>query len=55
MGEISNPDPQRRVILGPTPSIPGRPTELGEAIGPQATDLKRPLKPGGQFSTACGP
>jgi hypothetical protein len=33
----------------------GKRTELGEATGPQATDLKCPVKPDGQFSTACGP
>ena len=55
MGEITNPDPQGRLIRGLTSSIPGGPTELSQATGPQATDLKRPVKPGGQFSTACGP
>jgi len=55
MGQISNPYPQRRLIRGPTPSIPRRSPKLRQAAGPHATDLKRPLKPGGQFSTACGP
>jgi hypothetical protein len=43
------------VIRGPTPSIPGRPTELREATGPQATHLKRNVKPLSQFPAACGP
>jgi len=55
VGEISNPYPQRRVIRGPTPPIPGGPTELREATGPQATDLKGALEPRGQFPAACGP
>ena len=55
MGQIANAYPQGGLIRGSTPPVPGGPTELCEATGPQATDLKRPLKPGGQFSTACGP
>jgi len=55
MRQISNPYPQGGLIRGPTPPVPGGPTELGQSTGPQATDLKRPVKPGGQFSTACGP
>ena len=54
-GQIANAYPQGGLIRGSTPPVPGGPTELCEATGPQATDLKRPLKPGGQFSTACGP
>ncbi len=55
MGQIANPYPQRPLIRGPSPSIPGGATELGQPAGPQATDLKCPVKPGSQFSTACGP
>ena len=55
MGQIANAYPQRGVIPGPTPSIPGGQTELRQATGPHATDLKGVLQPGGQFPTACGP
>jgi hypothetical protein len=55
MSQIANAHPQRGLILRAAASVPGGPTELGEATGPQATDLKRLVKPGGQFSTACGP
>jgi hypothetical protein len=55
VSQIANAHPQRGLILRAASSRPGGPTELGEATGPQATDLKRILKPGGQFSTACGP
>ena len=55
MGQIANAHPQRGLIFRSAASVPRGPTELGEATGPQATDLKRPVKPGGQFSTACGP
>jgi hypothetical protein len=55
MGQITNAHPQRRLIRGPTPPIPGRPTKLRKTTGPQATDLKGGLKPAGQFSTAGGP
>jgi hypothetical protein len=55
MGQIANADPQRGLILRAAASIPRRPPQLRQAAGPQATDLKRPLKPGGQFSAACGP
>jgi hypothetical protein len=47
MGEIANPDPRGRLIRGLTPSIPRGPTELRQPTGPQATDLKRLVKPGG--------
>ena len=55
MGQIANPYPQRRLILGSTSSIPGGSTELGQPTGPHATDLKRAVKPLGQFSAAGGP
>ena len=55
MGQISNAYSQRGLILRAASSVPGGATELGQSTGPQATDLKRPVKPGGQFSTACGP
>jgi hypothetical protein len=55
VGEISNPYPQRRLILGPTPSIPGRPTELRQPAGPRAPYLKRRLKPLGELAAADGP
>ena len=54
MSQISNAQPERRLILGPTASTPRGPTKLRQATGPQATDLKRPVKPGGQFATAGG-
>jgi hypothetical protein len=54
MGQIANAHPQRGLILRSASSIPDGATELGQPTGPQATDLKRPVKPGGQFSTACG-
>jgi len=55
MGRISNAEPEGRLILGAAPSVPGGAAELRHLTGPQATDLKRFLKPSGQFSTACGP
>src|ERR1051325_1038612 len=55
MGEIPNAHPERRRILGATLSIPRGSAKLRQATGPQATDLKRLVKPGGQFSTAGGP
>ena len=55
LGEISNEQAERRLILRSTPAIPRGSTKLRQATGPQATDLKRVLKPRGQFSTACGP
>jgi hypothetical protein len=50
-----NPQAQGRLIPRPTAPIPGGPTELGHATGPQATKLKGHLKPLGQFPAACGP
>jgi hypothetical protein len=55
MSQIANLEPQGRLILGPTPSIPRSSTELRQPTDLQATDLKRLVKPSGQFSTACGP
>ena len=55
MSQIANTQPQGGLILRATPSIPGGAAELRQPTGPQATDLKRLVKPGGQFSTACGP
>ena len=55
LGEISNAQPQDGLILRVAPSVPGGSPELRQPTGPQATDLKRLVKPGGQFSTACGP
>ena len=55
MGQIPNAEPQGRLILGATPSIPGGSTELRQPTGPQAADLKRVLKPVGQFPAAGGP
>jgi hypothetical protein len=55
MGQIANPHPHRGLIFRSALSVPRGSTELGKATGPQATDLKRPVKPDGQFSTACGP
>ncbi len=55
MRQITNAKPESRLILGPTPAIPGGAAKLRQPTGPQATDLKRFMKPVGQFSTACGP
>jgi hypothetical protein len=55
MGQIANAHPQRGLIFRAASSVPRGSTELGKTTGPQATDLKRPVKPAGQFSTACGP
>ena len=55
MSQIANLDPQGRLILSPTPSIPRSSTELRQPTDLQATDLKRLVKASGQFSTACGP
>ncbi len=55
MCQITNAQSESRLILRSTPSIPGGTAELRQPTGPQATDLKRLVKPGGQFSTACGP
>ena len=55
MAQIPNADPQRGLILRTAPSILGGATESRKLTAPQATDLKRLVKPGGQFSTACGP
>jgi len=55
MGQIANPYPQRGLTLRAASSIPGGTTEPGQPTGPQATDLKRLLKPGGEFSAAGGP
>jgi len=55
MGQIANTYPQGGLILRVASSIPGGATELGQPTGPHATDLKGAVKPGGQFSAACGP
>jgi hypothetical protein len=55
ISQISNAYPQGKQVLGSASSIPGRPTELRQTTGPQATDLKGVLQPAGQCSTACGP
>jgi len=55
MSQITNAHPQRGLILRAASSIPGGATELGQPTGPHATDLKGAVKPGGQFSAACGP
>jgi len=55
MSQIANTQPQGGVILRAAPSRPGGAAELRQLTGPQATDLKRLVKPLGQFSTACGP
>jgi len=55
MSQIANAQPQGGLILRAAPSVPGGAAELRQPTGPQATDLKRLVKPGGQFSTACGP
>jgi len=55
MSQIANAEPEGRLILGPTLSIPRRPSEPGEATGPRTTHLKRPVKPLGEFSATGGP
>jgi hypothetical protein len=55
MGQISNAEPQGRLIPGLARSIPRCPAELGEPTGPRTTHLKRPVKPLGQFPAAGGP
>jgi hypothetical protein len=55
MSQVSNAQPQGGLILCAAPSVPGGAAELRQPTGPQATDLKRLVKPGGQFSTAGGP
>ncbi len=55
VSEIANPYPECRLILGPTPSIPGRSTELGQPAGPRTPYLKHRLKPLGEFPAAGGP
>jgi hypothetical protein len=55
MGQIPDAQPQSRLILRATGSLPRRSTELRQATGPQATDLKRRPKPLGEFAAAGGP
>jgi hypothetical protein len=55
MCQIANAHPQRGLIFRSASSVPRGSTELGQATGPQATDLEHVLKPDGQFSTACDP
>lgn len=55
MGEITNAEPETRLILGSTPSTPGCSTELCRPTGLQATGLEGVLKPTSQFSAAGGP
>jgi hypothetical protein len=55
VSEIANPYPECELILGPTPSIPGRSTELGQPTGPRTPYLKRRLKPVGELPAAGGP
>ena len=55
MGQIANTQSQGGLVLRAAPSIPGGAAEWRQLTGPQATDLKRLVKPVGQFSTACGP
>ncbi len=55
MSQIANTLPQGGLILRATPSIPEGAAELRQLTGPQATELKRLVKPVGRFSTACGP
>ena len=55
MRQISNPEPEGRLILGATGAIPRGPAELGEPTDPRTPHLKRPVKPLGQFPAAGGP
>ena len=55
VGQIANPQPQRRSDPWPTRSIPRRSTELRQPTGPRTADLEGALKPAGQLPAACGP
>jgi len=55
MGQIPNAEPEGRLILGATCSIPGGSPKLRQSTGPRTTHLKRPVKPLGQFPAAGGP
>jgi len=55
MSQIANAEPESRLILGPTLSIPRGPSELGESTGPGTTHLKCSVKPLSQFPAAGGP
>ena len=55
MRQIADAEPEGRLILHSTLSIPRGPSELGQATGPRTTHLKRPVKPLGQFPAAGGP
>ena len=48
-------EPEGRLILSPTLSIPRGPSELGQSTGPRTTHLKRPVKPLGEFPATGGP
>lgn len=52
MRQIPNAEPESRLILGATCSIPGGSAELRQPTGPRTTHLKRPMKPLGQFPAA---
>src|SRR5215470_10452004 len=55
LGQLPDPEPERGLIPRPTPPIPRRSTELGQATAPRADDLKCHVKPSGQLPTTHGP
>ena len=55
MRQIPNAEPESRLILCATVTIPGSSTKLRQAAGPRTAHLKRPVKPLGQFPAAGGP
>ena len=54
MRQIPNAEPEGRLILGPTPSIPGGSPKLRQPTGPRTTHREGVPEPVGQFSTASG-
>ena len=55
MSQIANAEPERRLIVRPTLSIPRGSSKLDESTGSRTAHLKRPEKPLGQFPAAGGP
>ncbi len=55
MRQIPNAEPESRLILCATVTIPGSSTKLRQAAGPRTAHLQRPVKPLGQFPAAGWP
>ena len=55
MGQTPNTQPEGRLILRSTLSMPRGPSELGESTDPRTTHLKYPVKPLGQCTALGGP